>query len=95
MPCSTRSFVYYNGEGGRLELDGTTAMCRAWWNMANSNGSGKWHLYQETRGEEASSMANSAESRCTRAPVIPRRSFVWRQQDLVMDEHDTLEHKTR
>jgi hypothetical protein len=74
----TRSSVSCNGEGGRLELDGMTAMCRAWWNMANSNGSGKWRPYQETQGKEASSMMKSAESRCTGAPVIPCRSIVWR-----------------
>jgi hypothetical protein len=95
MPCSTRSFVSCNGEGGRLELDGTTVMCRAWWNTTNSNGSGKWRPYQETQGEEASSMVKSTESRCTGSPVIPRRSFVWRQQDLVVDENDALEHKMR
>jgi hypothetical protein len=78
MPCSTRSFIPCNSEGGRLELDGTTAICRAWWNTANSNGSRKWRPYQETQGKEASSMAKSAESRYTGVPVIPRRSFVWR-----------------
>jgi hypothetical protein len=60
MPCSTRSLVSCNGKGGRLELGATTAMCRAWWNTADSNGSRKWGHYQETQGEEASSMAKSS-----------------------------------
>jgi hypothetical protein len=47
MPCSTRSFISCNGEGGRLELGGVTVMCRAWRNTVSMKGSGKWHPYQE------------------------------------------------
>jgi hypothetical protein len=38
-------------------------------------------------------MARPMSLRRTGAPAIPRRSFVWRQQDLAVDEHDALEHK--
>jgi hypothetical protein len=56
-------------------------------------GSGWRQSYPCVQGVEASSMAKSAESRCTGALVISRRSFVWQQQDLDADDLDILAHK--
>jgi hypothetical protein len=39
-------------------------------------------------------VAKYAWSRCNGALVISRRSFVWRQQDLVVGECDALVYKT-
>jgi hypothetical protein len=55
--------------------------CRARRKMTYRGGPGKRGSYQEVQEDEAELVARSAGSRCCGGPAIPRRSFVWRQQD--------------
>jgi hypothetical protein len=82
-----------NGGEGWPELDVVPGVLWAWRRSARRRESGKRRSYQEVQEDEASLVAQQGRRGCSGSCRIGHRSFVWWQQDLVVDGLVVLVHK--